>query len=131
MVKEFVLNFGKIDVYIPVLTPKLGVYSSLDYRFSDNTLKEFTNELQDMVQEYFIDIFNLNDSVEQNSITHVLNYLQKRPKDFYDSKLVQTLNKKDEENKGGWIKLIRNAHDNQFMGQNLGVDEMKMDLWNA
>jgi hypothetical protein len=65
-----------------------------------------------MDQKYFIDIFDLNDSIEQNSITHVLNYLQKRPKDFYDSKLVQTLNKKDKENKGGWIKLIQNAHDN-------------------
>jgi hypothetical protein len=66
-----------------------------------------------MDQENFIDIFDLNDSVEQNSITHVLHYLQKRPKDFYDSKLVQTLNKKDEENKEeGWIKLIQNAHDN-------------------
>jgi hypothetical protein len=84
-----------------------------------------------MDKKYFIDVYDLNDSVEQNSITYVLHYLQRRPKDFYDSNLVQTLNKKDLENEGGWVKLIRNAYDNYLMVQNGGVDKIKMDLWNA
>jgi hypothetical protein len=93
---EHSINFSLLEIPLPGITPKIGVFDVLKFQFSDTTLMYFSNELSlfvasrnnlDKEKDEIKHSFNVGKSLQRTSINTVLHFIQNFPNDEIDLKI--------------------------------------------
>jgi len=89
------IHFGQVDLRFPILTKALGVYTQVNFEFTDWTLNYLLDELMlwsselnglQMDEKYFLII--TQDSLNRVSLNMIVHFVQNMPQDVFKLKLL-------------------------------------------
>ena len=89
------IHFGQVDLKFPILTKALGVYTQVNFEFTDWTLNYLLDELMlwsselnglQMDEKYFLII--TQDSLNRVSLNMIVHFVQNMPQDVFKLKLL-------------------------------------------